>query len=112
MLRGCLELLFFVCTDVLLFALRKAVDEERSSPTPKTNDGPIAFGLLLPRTSNPLLDDFAAQVSIDLALFCPAYGLFQGVVPDPFFSGESLEPLRFKDPQSMPLANITTPFIL
>jgi hypothetical protein len=51
---------------------------------------------------DPLFDDLAAKVGIDLALFGPNHCLAQGRIRNPFLPGEALKPPGCEDSHSAP----------
>jgi hypothetical protein len=81
--------------DVRPLALGEPVHEKRSVIATEQDDGPVAFRFSLPRSGDPLFDDLAAQVGVDLALFGPGDSLMQGRIRNPFLPGKALKPPGF-----------------
>jgi hypothetical protein len=66
-------------------------------PAPEENNRPVAARLSLPRPRDPLFDDAAAKIGIELPFLGAVHGLQQRRVRELFLSGKPLKPLRFED---------------
>jgi hypothetical protein len=62
------KLLQLIGIDVRPLALGKPVYKESLCSPPEEDDRPVAARPPLPTSGDPLLDDFATQVGVDLAL--------------------------------------------
>lgn len=62
-------------TDVRPRALCEAVHEDRTISLPEYNDRPMSSRSSLPRPRDPLLNDAATEIGIDLPSFGPCHGL-------------------------------------
>ena len=87
-----LELFFFIFPDVAQRAFGKPIHEKRYFPLPEKNNAAEPLRLALPRTGNPLFDDPAPQVRIDLTLIRTRDGLSQDIGGDFLFSCKSPKP--------------------
>lgn len=94
-----LELLFFFFPDIPKFTFWIPLYKECPLPLAEHNDGPVAFRPPFPRAGNPLFDDTAAQVRIDLAFFCPRDGIPKHRGRDLFLPGKSLKPRVYENLQ-------------
>src|SRR2546421_13046095 len=61
LLRGLLELFFFIVADVRTLAFGEPVHEECLASASEEEDGPVAFRPSLPRPRDPLFDDLTAR---------------------------------------------------
>jgi hypothetical protein len=85
MLRSFFELLLLGVVDIRPLALGEAVHEERLGSPPENHNGPVAFRFPLTGSGDPLLNNAAAQVGVDLAPFGAGDSLAQNCIRDPSF---------------------------
>jgi hypothetical protein len=83
-------------------ALGKPVYKERLHSPPEKDDRPVAARPSLPLSGDPLLDDFATQVGVDLALAGAIRSFLQDRVRDSLLSCEALKPPGLEDSHSVP----------
>jgi hypothetical protein len=95
-----LELLFFILADVAEIALGKTVHEERLLPLPEKDDTAVAFRLACPRTGNPLLDDPAANIRINLSFFRTLDGIPKYLRRDFLLPGKTPKSCVFENLQA------------
>jgi hypothetical protein len=69
---------------------------------PEQDNGPVAFRSSLPWPGDPLFDDPAAKVGVNLALFGPSNSLTQHRIHNPFPPGKALKPPGFEDSHRAP----------
>jgi hypothetical protein len=55
------------------------------------DDDSVAFRLPLPWPGNPLFDDLAAEIGVNLTFLGPCNGFAQDLVFDPFLPGKALK---------------------
>jgi hypothetical protein len=90
--------------DVRPLAFGKPVYKERLCSPPEEDDRPVAARPSLPTPGDPLLDDFATQVGVDLAFVSAIRSLLQRRVRDSLLSCEALKPPGLEDSPVCPAA--------
>lgn len=63
----------------------------------ETDQHPEAPSLALPRTSDPLFDDLAAKIGVDLATLGTVNGLYKGCIADAMLAGELRKCFSFEN---------------
>jgi hypothetical protein len=87
-------------TDVPELVLCKSIHKEGTLSAPNEKNRPVPFGLSVSRSCNPLFDNLTAQVSINLAFLGSIYRFLQSCVLQTLFSGKTLKPFGFENPQA------------
>src|SRR5947209_7517437 len=87
-----------VLADIVSFILGETVDKHRPPARAKQNNRSKAARLAASRTTDPLLDDAAAQIGVDKSTFGIDDRLAQGLVAEVRMAGEPDERLGLEYP--------------
>src|SRR5262249_29145239 len=92
-----LELALFIGVDVRPGAFRETISENRALSPAQEDDRSVSTRLALSWARDPLLDDAAAEVGIDLSFFSARYRVHQNQVADFFLSSKPFKPAGLED---------------
>src|SRR4051794_6152290 len=91
----------FVRLDVLSFVLRESVEENGALSHAESDNRAISAGTPASRSRHPLLDQPAAQISVNESERRALYSLAQAFVADTLAAGEPRKPSDFENPHSL-----------